>query len=44
YEYEGYGNQIAVYVRRLRTKLEPDPEHPRRLLTVRGIGYKFETE
>lgn len=44
YDYEGYANQIAVYMRRLRTKLEPDPEHPQRLLTVRGMGYKFEAD
>jgi DNA-binding response OmpR family regulator len=44
YDYEGYANQIAVYVRRLRTKLEADPEHPRWLLTVRGVGYKFEAD
>lgn len=42
YEYEGYSNQIAVYVRRLRTKIEPEPSNPRYLHTVRGIGYKFE--
>lgn len=42
YEYEGYSNQIAVYVRRLRTKLEDDPSSPKYLLTVRGMGYRFE--
>ncbi len=42
YDYEGYSNQIAVYIRRLRTKLEPNPDAPRHLLTARGIGYKFE--
>ncbi len=42
YDYEGYANQIAVYVRRLRTKIEQDPANPEYLLTVRGIGYKFE--
>jgi DNA-binding response OmpR family regulator len=42
YEYEGYSNQVAVYIRRLRTKLEPDPDEPRYLLTARGIGYRFE--
>jgi len=42
YDYEGYSNQIAVYMHRLRLKLEQDPEHPRYLSTVRGLGYKFE--
>jgi len=42
YDYEGYSNQIAVYMHRLRLKLEEDPDHPRHLSTVRGLGYKFE--
>jgi len=42
YDYEGYSNQVAVYVRRLRSKLEPDPDHPRYILTARGLGYRFE--
>jgi len=33
---------VDVYVRRLREKIEKDPEDPRYLLTVRGSGYKFE--
>lgn len=42
YEYEGYSNQIAVYIRRLRTKLENDPSNPKSIVTVRGMGYRFE--
>ena len=42
YEYEGYSNQIAVYIRRLRSKLETDPADPRLITTVRGVGYRFE--
>jgi DNA-binding response OmpR family regulator len=42
YEYEGYSNQIAVYIRRLRMKIEQDPDRPRFLTTVRGVGYRFE--
>jgi DNA-binding response OmpR family regulator len=42
YDYEGYSNQIAVYMHRLRTKIEADPDHPKHLTTVRGVGYKFE--
>jgi two-component system response regulator RegX3 len=32
---------LDVHVKRLRTKVEVDPAHPNRLLTVRGVGYKF---
>lgn len=33
---------VTVHVRRLREKLELDPAHPTRLMTVWGVGYKFE--
>lgn len=36
-----YDYQIENLVRRLRTKLEPDPANPQLLLTVRGLGYKL---
>jgi DNA-binding response OmpR family regulator len=35
---------LAVYVRRLRCKIETDPDNPRFLLTVRGYGYKLTGE
>ncbi len=35
---------VTVHVRRLREKLENDPSHPTRLLTVWGVGYKFEVK
>jgi len=42
YDYAGESNQVAVYIRRLRTKLEGNPDQPQRLTTVRGMGYRFE--
>jgi len=42
YDYEGYSNQIAVYIRRLRLKIEQDPDQPKILTTIRGLGYKYE--
>jgi len=33
---------VDVYVRRIREKIERDPEEPRYLKTVRGAGYRFE--
>jgi DNA-binding response OmpR family regulator len=33
---------IDNFIARLRAKLEPDPDHPRHFLTVRGVGYRFE--
>jgi DNA-binding response OmpR family regulator len=44
YDYEGESNQIAVYVRRLRNKIEPDPDNPRYIVTVRRLGYRFTKE
>ncbi len=43
-EYEGEPQTVYVYVRWLREKLEDDPNQPRRLLTVRGVGYKLEPQ
>jgi DNA-binding response OmpR family regulator len=42
YDFEGESNLVAVYVRRLRTKVEREPEHPRHIITMRNLGYKFE--
>jgi DNA-binding response OmpR family regulator len=41
YDYFGDGRLVDVHVRRLRTKIEPDPANPRHILTVRGLGYKL---
>ena len=39
--YEGYKRNIDPHVNRLRTKIEGDPKRPKYVLTVWGIGYKF---
>ena len=41
-DYVGDTKTLDVHVKRLRAKIEPDPAKPRYLLTVRGLGYKFE--
>jgi two-component system response regulator RegX3 len=43
-DYVGDTKTLDVHVKRLRAKIEPDPAHPRFLLTVRGLGYKLESE
>jgi two-component system response regulator RegX3 len=40
-DYVGDTKTLDVHVKRLRTRLEQDPHHPRHLVTVRGLGYKF---
>jgi two-component system response regulator MtrA len=41
YDYVGETNLVDVCVRRLREKIEVEPSKPRRILTVRGVGYKM---
>jgi DNA-binding response OmpR family regulator len=40
----GDTSTVTVHVRRLREKLEPDPTLPRRIVTVWGVGYRYEPE
>ncbi|MCZ7673504.1 MAG: helix-turn-helix domain-containing protein [Chloroflexi bacterium] len=40
-EFLGEPQVVYVHVRWLREKIEADPQHPQRLLTVRGVGYKL---
>ena len=40
--YAGEPQVVYVHIRWLRQKLERDPSHPRRIVTVRGVGYKLE--
>jgi DNA-binding response OmpR family regulator len=43
YDYFGDTRLVDVHVRRLRTKVEPDPGHPSVVVTVRGTGYRLGT-
>jgi two-component system response regulator RegX3 len=42
-DYVGDGKTLDVHVKRLRAKIEADPGNPVHLLTVRGLGYRFES-
>ena len=41
-DYVGDTKTLDVHVKRLRAKVEPDPAAPKHIVTVRGLGYKFE--
>jgi len=41
-DYVGDTKTLDVHVKRVRAKVEPEPRSPRHLVTVRGLGYKFE--
>lgn len=43
-EYIDEIDYLRVYIRRLRRKIEQDPEHPRFILTERGVGYRFRAD
>ena len=42
-DYVGDTKTLDVHVKRLRAKIEPDPANPKYLVTVRGLGYKYES-
>ncbi len=42
WEYDGGSRTVDVHVRWLREKLEKEPSNPTRIVTVRGVGYRFE--
>jgi len=42
-DYVGDTKTLDVHIKRLRAKVEIDPAHPRSIVTIRGLGYKFET-
>ncbi|HET7397618.1 MAG TPA: response regulator transcription factor [Intrasporangium sp.] len=41
-DYVGDTKTLDVHIKRLRAKIEPDPANPVHIVTVRGLGYKFE--
>ncbi len=43
-EYAFDDNNIMSFISKLRKKIEPDPDHPFYILTVRGVGYRFNKE
>lgn len=42
YEYEGYDRTVDTHIKNIRQKIEDDPKKPKYIITVYGIGYKFE--
>lgn len=42
WDFEGGSRTVDVHIRWLREKIEVDPAHPSRILTIRGIGYRFD--
>ena len=43
FDYVGDTKTLDVHVKRLRAKVESDPAHPNRIVTIRGLGYKYAT-
>jgi two-component system response regulator RegX3 len=41
-DYVGDTKTLDVHIKRLRSKVEEDPTHPSRIVTIRGLGYKYE--
>lgn len=41
-DYVGDTKTLDVHIKRLRSKIEEDPAHPVRIVTIRGLGYKYE--
>ncbi|MDR1495998.1 MAG: response regulator transcription factor [Clostridiales Family XIII bacterium] len=43
-DFDGFDRSVDAHIKNLRRKIETDPKHPRYLLTVHGLGYKFSDE
>ena len=41
-DYVGDTKTLDVHIKRIRAKIEPDPSKPERIVTIRGLGYKYE--
>jgi two-component system response regulator RegX3 len=41
-DYVGDTKTLDVHIKRIRAKIEPDPSRPERIVTIRGLGYKYE--
>ena len=41
YDYAPDANNLISFIRKLRKKIEPDPDKPQYIITVWGVGYKF---
>ena len=44
YDYPEDPNNLTSFIRKLRKKIEPNPEQPFYIQTVRGVGYRFNKE
>ena len=42
HDYIGDSRTVDVHVRWLREKIEPEPSKPQRIVTIRGVGYRFD--
>lgn len=42
--YERHSNYLRVYSGQLRKKLEPEPSHPRYIVTIPGVGYRLDVD
>ena len=43
-EYFGDARTVDVHIRYLRQKIEDEPDHPKWIVTLRGVGYRFAAE